>query len=53
MSSPTLITNAKILTMDPANPRAEAMLLKDGRIAAIGSGLRHKIIIAHTYTTRQ
>ena len=25
--SPILITNARILTMDPANPRAEAMLL--------------------------
>lgn len=34
--SPILVTNAKILTMDPDNPRAEAMLLKDGRIAAIG-----------------
>lgn len=35
--APILILNAKILTVDPANPRAEAMLLKDGRIAAIGS----------------
>ena len=32
-----LITNAKVLTMDPDKPRAEAMLLKDGRVAAIGS----------------
>lgn len=31
-----LITNAKILTMDPANARAEAMLLVDGRVAAVG-----------------
>jgi hypothetical protein len=37
MTQPILVTNAKILTMDPAAPRAEAMLLKDGRIAAIGS----------------
>jgi len=35
--SPILITNARILTMDAANPYAEAMLLNDGRIAAIGS----------------
>ena len=35
--SPILITNARILTMDPANPRAEAILLKDGRIAESGS----------------
>ncbi len=35
-TTPILITNAKILTMDPAHPRAEAMLLRDGRIAAIG-----------------
>ena len=34
---PILITNAKIITMDPGNPRAETILLKDGRIAAIGS----------------
>ena len=34
--APILITNAKILTMDPANPRAEAMLLRDGRIATLG-----------------
>jgi predicted amidohydrolase YtcJ len=35
--SPILILNAKIVTMDPANPRAEAILLRDGRIAAVGS----------------
>ena len=35
--TPILITNAKILTMDPVRPRAEAMLLCDGRIAAIGN----------------
>ncbi|UVC07770.1 amidohydrolase [Rhizobium sp. TH2] len=37
MIHPLLITNARILTMDPANPRAEAILLRDGKIAAIGS----------------
>jgi len=37
MIQPILITNARILTMDPANPHAEAILLKDGRIAATGS----------------
>lgn len=36
-AAPILIVNAKILTMDPDNPRAEAMLLEGGRIAAIGT----------------
>lgn len=35
-TAPILIVNAKILTMDPDNPHAEAVLLKDGRIVAIG-----------------
>ncbi|MDO6965343.1 amidohydrolase [Rhizobium alvei] len=35
--APILITNANILTMDPDRPRAEAILLKDGRIAALGN----------------
>jgi hypothetical protein len=34
-ASPILIINAKILTMDPANARAEAMLPRDGRIGDI------------------
>ena len=33
----TIITNAKILTMDEARPRAEAVALGDGRILAVGS----------------
>ncbi|WP_426445411.1 amidohydrolase [Paenibacillus sp. S-38] len=32
-----LIFNAKIVTMDEANPTAEAVAVKDGRIAAVGS----------------
>ena len=37
MPQPILIINAKIITMDPANPSTEALLLKDGCVAAIGS----------------
>ena len=32
-----LITNARILTMDPARPRAEALAIQDNRIIRIGS----------------
>ncbi|MEO3997244.1 amidohydrolase [Mesorhizobium sp. CAU 1732] len=31
-----VVTNARILTMDDDNPHAEAIALKDGRIAALG-----------------
>ncbi len=34
----TLIINASVLTMDPAQPRASAIAIKDGRILALGSG---------------
>lgn len=40
--TPTLIvTNARVLTMDPARPRAEAIALSGDRIAALGP--RHEI----------
>lgn len=32
-----IVTNARILTMDDANPRAEAIALSGGRILAVGS----------------
>ncbi|HHX91730.1 MAG TPA: amidohydrolase [Paracoccus sp.] len=32
-----IITNARILTMDPANPRAEAVAMAGGRILAVGA----------------
>lgn len=32
-----VVTNASVLTMDEGNPRAEAIAVKDGRIAAVGS----------------
>lgn len=32
-----IIENARILTMDPAHPRGEAIALKDGTILAVGS----------------
>jgi predicted amidohydrolase YtcJ len=31
-----VVTNAKIMTMDPSYPRAEAMAVRDGRIVAVG-----------------
>ncbi|WP_226934096.1 amidohydrolase [Pseudogemmobacter faecipullorum] len=37
MTADLIITNAKILTMDPANPRAEALALGAGRIIAVGT----------------
>ena len=32
-----IVTNAKVLTMDPARPRAEAVAMDGGRIVALGS----------------
>ena len=32
-----IVTNARILTMDPANPRAEAVAMAGGRILAVGA----------------
>jgi predicted amidohydrolase YtcJ len=37
MSAEMIITNAKVLTMDEAQPRAEAVALQGGRILAVGS----------------
>lgn len=36
--SDTLIHNARIRTMDPTNPLAEWVVMRDGRIAALGTG---------------
>ncbi|MBI2215743.1 MAG: amidohydrolase [Candidatus Rokubacteria bacterium] len=33
----TLLVNARVLTMDDRRPRAEALAIRDGRIAAVGS----------------
>lgn len=35
--SDLVIHNARVRTLDPANPAAEAVLVRDGRIAAVGS----------------
>lgn len=32
-----IIENARVITMNPAQPRAEAIALKDGRVLAVGS----------------
>ena len=31
-----VVVNARVLTMDPANPSAQAVAVKDGRILAVG-----------------
>jgi hypothetical protein len=45
-----IVTNASILTMDPARPRAEAIALAGGRIAALG-GRRAVEALAGATTT--
>ncbi|WP_347312386.1 amidohydrolase [Defluviimonas sp. SAOS-178_SWC] len=37
MTPDMILTNARVLTMDPAHPRAEAIAIASGRIAAVGS----------------
>ncbi len=39
-----IITNARVLTIDPDHPRAEAVAVKDGRILAVGA---QDEIVAH------
>jgi len=34
----TILANVKVTTLDPANPAAEAVAMRDGRILAAGSG---------------
>jgi predicted amidohydrolase YtcJ len=38
MTADLILTNARVLTMDKANPRAQAVAVRDGRILAVGSG---------------
>lgn len=42
MADKTLIINANVLTMDDANPKAEAIYIENGRIAAIGSNVQFR-----------
>ena len=37
MTAEMIVTNAKVLTMDAAHPRAEAVALAGGKIVAVGS----------------
>ena len=37
---PRLFINARIMTMDDANPEADAMVIENGRIAAVGEAAR-------------
>ena len=43
----TLILNARIRTMDPARPTAQAMALRDGRILALGSDADMRALLPH------
>ena len=40
MTNATLLINALVRTMDPANPFSDAVLIRDGRIAALGGAAR-------------
>ena len=37
LDKPLVITNANVVTLNPKQPRAEAILIQCGKIAAIGS----------------
>ncbi|MES2847217.1 MAG: amidohydrolase [Pseudomonadota bacterium] len=37
MTADLILTNARVLTMDDGNPRAQAVAVRDGRILAVGS----------------
>lgn len=43
----TLLLNARIRTMDPARPTAQAMALRDGRILALGSDADMRALLPH------
>ena len=38
MPAETVVTNARVLTMDPTRPRAAAVAIAEGRILAVGAG---------------
>ena len=58
MTADLIVTDAKVLTMDPSRPTAEAVAIKDGKILAIGSeaaidalrGPATRVISAHNAT---
>ena len=37
MAAEMIVVNAKVLTMDPRNPRAEAVALGGGKVLAVGT----------------
>ena len=37
MTAETVLFNARIRTMDPSHPTAEALLIREGRILALGN----------------
>ena len=41
MDADVIVTDARVLTMDPARPQCEALAIKSGRIAALGSKTGH------------
>lgn len=46
MNKPRLLVNANIITLDPANPQAEALLIDKGNIAQVGKAERFSSLIA-------
>jgi predicted amidohydrolase YtcJ len=42
--TPILILNAKVLTMDPDNPRAEAVYAEGGRIVGVGTNAEMQVL---------
>ncbi len=47
MTPETILVNARILTMDPARPRAEAVALGGGRVLAVGTNEEIRRLGAH------
>ena len=50
-----IVVNARVYTMDPALPRAEAFAVKDGRFLAVGStaDIRNLATLAHARDRRR
>lgn len=51
MSNKLLLTNADIVTMDPARPRAQAVAVEDGRIVALGDAHELAPLAGQGYAT--
>ena len=50
MTADLIVTDAKVLTMDPSRPTAEAVAIKDGKILAISSAAADQEGYVDVYT---